>query len=108
MGLLKEKVAIGFDSCSAFKFLKAVDFDKQFETYIEPCESTLFSSYWNVDAEFFPCSFMEGEGKWKDGIKLNDVESFDKDLWNSNRVKEFRNNVIECRSCKQSCVYYKI
>ncbi len=105
---LSKKVAIGFDSCSAFKFMKAVNDDKQYEPYIEPCESSLFSSYFNVEAEFFPCSFMEGEAEWKEGIKLEDIDNFNKDLWNNEKVVNFRNRVIDCRSCKQSCVHYNI
>jgi hypothetical protein len=105
---LSENVAIGFDSCGAVKFLNAVGNDSEYEQYIEPCESTLFSSYWNVKGEFFPCSFMEGETDWKDGIKLDEVEDFSNDLWNSERVIEFRNRVIKCRECKQSCVHYEI
>ena len=105
---LSTKVPIGFDSCGAFKFLKAVGNDSEYEQYIEPCESTLFSSYFNVKGEFFPCSFMEGETDWEDGIKLEDVEDFSNDLWNNERVIEFRNRVIKCRECKQSCVHYEI
>jgi len=105
---LSNNVPIGFDSCGAFKFLKAVGNDSQYEQYIEPCESSLFSSYFNVKGEFFPCSFMEGESDWKEGIKLNEVDNFLNDLWNSERVIEFRNKVIKCRECKQSCVHYEI
>ena len=36
---LSQKVPIGFDSCGAFKFLKAVGNDSEYEQYIEPCES---------------------------------------------------------------------
>ncbi|MHA1989293.1 MAG: radical SAM protein, partial [Promethearchaeota archaeon] len=67
---LSNNVAIGFDSCSAFKFLRSVGNDSKYETYIEPCESSLFSSYFNVKGDFYPCSFMEGEENWEDGIKL--------------------------------------
>ena len=105
---LSRNVAIGFDSCSAFKFLKSVGNDSHYETYIEPCESGLFSSYFNVKGEFFPCSFMEGESNWKDGIKLEDVDNFLNDLWHNERVIKFRNDVIKCRKCKKSCVYYEI
>jgi len=105
---LKRNVPIGFDSCTAFKFMKAVDYDKKYEPYVEPCESSLFSSYFNVKGEFFPCSFMEGEADWKKGIKLEDVTDFNKDLWNNKKVVDFRNKVIDCRSCKQSCAHYEI
>jgi len=105
---LGKDVPIGFDSCSAFKFMKAVNDDPKYAPYIEPCESSLFSSYFNVKGEFFPCSFMEGEAEWKEGIKLDDVDNFSKDLWFNDRVVNFRDRVIACRSCKQSCVHYDI
>ena len=105
---LSNNVAIGFDSCGAFKFLRSVGNDSKYEKYIEPCESSLFSSYFNVKGDFYPCSFMEGEADWKDGIKLNEVDNFLNDLWNNERVVEFRNKVIGCRNCKQSCVHYDI
>ena len=105
---INKGVPIGFDSCSAFKFMESVDNDKKYEPYIEPCESSLFSSYFNVKGDFYPCSFMEGEADWKEGIKLEDINNFLKDLWHNKKVVDFRNKVIACRSCKQSCVHYKI
>jgi radical SAM protein with 4Fe4S-binding SPASM domain len=105
---LSNNVAIGFDSCGAFKFLRSVGNDSEYEKYIEPCESSLFSSYFNVKGDFYPCSFMEGEADWKDGIKLDEVDNFLNDLWNNKRVVEFRNKVIKCRECKQSCLHYEI
>jgi hypothetical protein len=51
---------------------------------------------------------MEGEENWEDGIKLEDVDNFFTDLWNNERVADFRNKVINCRNCKQSCVHYDI
>ena len=53
------KVGIGFDSCSAPKFLKAVEDCEAFEAYkvlAEPCESFSFSIYVNQRGEVTPCS----------------------------------------------------
>ena len=109
---LDMSIGIGFDSCSAQKFLLAVkDHEnyEQFETLSEPCESTLFSSYFNTKGEFFPCSFIEGTKGWETGINIiNNGSEFLKDLWNEDRTKEFRAKTIKCRECKISCPVYEI
>jgi hypothetical protein len=93
----------GFDSCSAFTFLKSVKGSPN-ENYLkqiaEPCESTKFSAYINTFGEFFPCSFMEREGDWQKGIDVLNCSDFLKDVWFNPRTVEFRNHSIEC--CKLS------
>jgi hypothetical protein len=103
---LQKNVNIGFDSCSAQKAFKA-DINKQFSTFIEPCESTLFSSYVNVEGEFFPCSFIEGTEGWKNGISLLDAKSMD-EVWHSSRTYAFRKDVLGCRDCSKACPVYTI
>lgn len=108
---IRREVSIGFDSCSAFKFLKAVEDHpqyKQFEMMSEPCESSLFSSYINVKGEYFPCSFMEGEGDWEEGLSVVSCNDFLKDIWNSEKNIKFKHKVINCRDCKRSCNHYDI
>ena len=108
---LKEEIPFGFDSCGAQKFIKAIEGHEKEEMLLqmaEPCESTLFSSYWNADAEFFPCSFMEGTEGWEKGIPLDEIENFGKDLWNHERVTNFREKVMQCRECAQGCPVYEI
>ena len=110
---LSNKIGIGFDSCSAPKFLNSVKDDKdykRYETIAEPCESTLFSSYFNVEGKFFPCSFTEGTDGWEEGIDIISDENSDflKDLWYNERTKEFRNNTIKCRECSKACSIYEI
>jgi len=97
----KKKARIGFDSCSANAFLKTIkdrpDY-KQLEMMVEPCESSLFSVYCNVDGEFFPCSFAEECTGWKKGLKLK--KDFLKDIWNNERLISFRKqNIGNCRKC---------
>jgi len=101
------KVPIGFDSCSAPSFLRAVeerDNFKSLEQLAEPCESDCFSSYVNVDGMFFHCSFTEGQDGWE-GVNIVECQNFLKDVWNSDEVKKFRNSLLEkekengCRSC---------
>ena len=104
---LERKINIGFDSCSGRKFEKAIkhreDF-KQLMTYVDPCESTLFSAYVNVFGEFYPCSFTEGTEKWKTGVEIIGKD-FIKEVWNSHRVSNFRKILLEHQ---RSCPIYKI
>lgn len=89
-------ISFGFDSCSANSFNKVTD--NKFKTFSEPCESTLFSAYFNVDGKFFPCSFCEGEKGWEQGLELK--EDFLKDIWYNEKTIEFRKNLLKgCRNC---------
>lgn len=45
--------------------------------YVEPCEICRFSSYVNVDGEYFPCSFVEGLPGWEHGINVLDIQNED-------------------------------
>lgn len=95
---IQNNINIGFDSCSAYKFLKSIKgykyFDKMYQ-YVEPCESTLFSIYVNYRGEAFPCSFSEDNGEWKKGIDIVSAESFTRDIWLNSRIVNFRNKLIE-------------
>jgi hypothetical protein len=90
----------GFDSCSANRFLAAAPEVwseaevSRMETMVEPCESGCFSSYINVDAEFYPCSFMEGSGDWETGIPVLEYDNF-LDVWNHERTLEFRRKLLD-------------
>lgn len=107
----ERNIGIGFDSCSAKTFLAAMKDHPRFEEFCqlsESCESTLFSSYINLNGEFYPCSFTEGEGEWVDGIDVTAVENFDRDVWNHPKVVKFREANIattdericgDCRAC---------
>lgn len=110
---LENNVPIGFDSCSAMKFMKAVNDDPKYAQYIEPCESTRFSLYINVKGEFYPCSFLEkidveNGGQWSEGINVLEADNFVKDVWNNEKTKMFRNKCINCVHGKISCSHYEI
>ena len=101
-------INFGMDSCSAGKMLKMIQSDpslEKFLTVIEPCESTLMSSYINVDGEFFPCSFTECAEEWQTGIDVVNCDDFVKDVWNHPRTEKFRNNLL---NCKRFCPLYNI
>jgi radical SAM protein with 4Fe4S-binding SPASM domain len=96
---------LGFDSCSVPNVLRS--YTKDISAIVDPCESTLFSFYCNVNGEFFPCSFAEGEGKWKQGISINEIKTL-KDLWYHNRIIDFRNNLLHSTDKCSSCTNKKI
>jgi len=90
-------VAYGFDSCTAPLYLEAIQGHpryEQLEQCVEPCESGLFSSYVNVDGDFYACSFCEGEQEWKTGINVFDYENFNQ-LWHSPRLGEWRKRLLD-------------
>ncbi len=82
-------IPLGFDSCSAHKFLNAIKEHpdkKNLEMMVEPCESASFSLYTNVDGKYYPCSFAESG----EGVDLVNCDNFD-EVWNNN---PFRHNLI--------------
>ena len=96
-------IPIGFDSCSCFSYLKAIEDEENYDLlsqYAEPCESTMFSIYVNSHCEVSPCSFSENEIRdngenWTSGINLLEIEDFNKDVWFNDRIVHFRNNLLK-------------
>lgn len=123
----QHKINIGFDSCSAPVYLQGAMLNemnqkneikseeeiaskmKRLATFVEPCESGLFSLYCNVDGLFYPCSFIEDEKGWEQGLELK--SNFLKDIWYHPRMVEWRNTLLKttencnclfqnnCRTC---------
>ena len=87
---------IGFDSCSAPLYLEAIkdlpELDRT-KIFVEPCESSLFSSYINCKGEFYACSFCEGEGMWKTGISVLDRPFLS--VWNHAQTNKFREILLQ-------------
>jgi len=76
---------------------------------VEPCEACQFSSYFDCYGNYFPCSFMEREGEWENGIALKDIHGI-KDVWYENRVIDWRNESIKnikCLGCNK-CHFYNV
>ena len=112
-------ISIGMDSCTAPLMLKYCEQNNQDKIIasIEPCESTLFSIYINVDSQVFPCSFAEGTAGWEKGMDIREHENFLKDIWLSERLSGWRNGLLKssskCVNCKvskhcRSCPIYDI
>lgn len=116
-------ISYGSDSCGANRLMESLKayYDgkengealyKRVLGCVEPCESTLYSTFVNVKGELFPCSFMEGEEGWKEGIDLkNDkYKNFTTQVWNHPRVLEWRQNAIRCINCNgcNQCPHYEI
>jgi MoaA/NifB/PqqE/SkfB family radical SAM enzyme len=112
---MDKEVGIGFDSCSAPLFLKAMEGDENytmFEQLAEPCESTCFSVYINTDGVMYPCSFLESTSF--QGIDVVEAEVFEKDVWNSPEVQTWREKLLAtakdgivpgCRQCPEYDLY---
>lgn len=101
------KIPLGFDSCSCCKFQKCLSKEQldQYSMLCEPCESSLFSSFVNVNGDFFPCSFMDGAEKWQTGINVATCEDFVKDVWMNERVIEWRKTLL---ANGRACPVYEI
>jgi hypothetical protein len=99
----ERKIRYGFDSCSANLYIESIKGAKDFErlrTFVEPCESGLFSSYINYKGEFFVCSFSENEDEWKEGLDVLNCQNFLDDIWNHPRLLSWRERLIKNnRSC---------
>jgi len=97
-------INFGFDSCSAKAYLKAIEDHpdrKRLETYVEPCESMMFSAYIDVNAKLYACSFLENRGMWLDGIDVLEYNDFMK-IWNSPKVNEWRKTLLKTgRGCPE-------
>lgn len=105
---IDHNIPMGFDSCSANKFLTSVKDSPDYQKYeqcVEPCESGCFSSYINTQGLFFPCSFVEGEGEWVVGLDAVNCDNFVNDIWNHTRTKRFRSKLMEL---DRNCPYFNI
>jgi radical SAM protein with 4Fe4S-binding SPASM domain len=102
----ENEIPLGFDSCSAPKFLDWLGRQEmtdrarqQLEQQVEPCESGLFSAYINVDGVFYPCSFVEQSDVFGDGLPVGQFDTFE-ELWQHDRMKEWREMLLgNCRNC---------
>ena len=104
--LIDSGIRYGFDSCAAVNLLDCLktnypEYHDKVVEMIEPCESSLFSSYINVDGVFFPCSFAEHK---VGGIDLKSVNKFT-DIWNDVRTEEFRTRLL---NNNRSCPLYNL
>lgn len=109
---IDNNVRIGFDSCSSFKFFRSLDENKKItedfrnKMYecVEPCESSVYSSYINTEGKYFPCSFSENVDGWE-GIDVVNCNNFIDDVWYNPKTVEFRTKLL---NCKRDCPLYKI
>jgi hypothetical protein len=105
---LENKIGVGFDSCSCPKFLASVqdrpDYAK-LSMVSEPCESSCFSFFINVEGKGFPCSFAEKTEGWEEGMDIIDSKDFIRDVWNNERMVSFRDSLLRCH---RNCPLYQI
>ena len=103
-------IRIGFDSCSASNFVKAVKDKPNFEQLnqmVDSCESTLFSYYIDVHGKGFPCSFSVGTSGLK-GVNVLKAKNFINDVWNHPETTFFRTRLLankDCNGCRKCPIY---
>lgn len=108
----EHEIRFGMDSCSQKKFVNSIkeckDFDK-LVTLTDPCESTCFSSYINVEGLMYPCSFCENSKSFPTGIDIAKCENFIKDAWMSESIKKWRSHLLKSRKTSSSgCPVYDV
>jgi len=109
---LEHNIDFGMDSCGAKKFLDSVKdhpLYEKFKVIAEPCESTNFSQYIDVEGDFYPCSFCENIEGWGKGIDVEACGDFMEDVWYDKRVVDFRvalnSNCHNCHKARECPIY---
>lgn len=100
---LDNRIGLGFDSCSQSKFEKAVRDRPNYDQLIQlsdPCESTAFSVYINVEGNMYSCSFCEKSPSFPDGIDVTKAEDFIRDVWNHEKTQQWRQAMLDKRAAK--------
>lgn len=98
-------ISFGFDSCSATNVIKWYESQNRGDMvkYCEPCESSMFSSYINVNGMYHHCSFCESLPGYT-GVNVNECNHFT-DIWLGNEIENYRNPV---ERCSDSCAYFNL
>lgn len=110
---LDNHIGLGFDSCNSKRALDVIG--ESVKDSVIPCEASLESSYISYRGYYYPCSFMEGVGDWKEGISLKEInspEEFLDKVWNNPKTLEFKKQLLattthNCHGCRE-CPYYEI
>lgn len=109
---LDNRIGLGFDSCSQHKFEKAVRGRPNYKELIQlsdPCESTAFSVYINVEGNMYSCSFCEKAPSFPVGVSVVESEDFIRDVWNHEKTAAWRQNMLDKRSCGSfGCPVYDV
>ena len=107
------RIRLGFDSCSSAKALEAFDFDENIAKCVISCEAARESSYINVNGEYYPCSFCEGEKSWEEGIDVlqcSTEKDFVEKIWNHPKTLKFLeklNNTTDRHDCRH-CPMFEV
>jgi len=109
---------IGFDSCSVpmlYHMLSAQKDIEMLNVLAEPCESSLFSYYIDVDCMGYPCSFCKNHVEPVCIDVENEKYDFLRNTWYHMNTNEFRSKSIHstdnCKKCAHKthcrrCVVY--
>lgn len=105
-------IPIGFDSCSCGKFEESVRGHENYKELMimsEPCESTLFSQYINVEGKFYSCSFCENAESFPEGLDVVNCNDFVKDIWFHPKTVAWRKHLLDIRATGNlSCPVYEV
>lgn len=105
---LENNIGVGYDSCGSYKFLQSIkDIEKynELETYVEKCESSIYSGYINSSGNFSYCSFLDDK---EQGLSVVDCNNFYNEIWFDERTKKFREKAINGRKSNRGCSVYDI
>lgn len=112
---IKNNISIGSDSCGSgalYQVYKDLGLENAVKDVIISCESFgVESAYINVDGKFYPCSFAEGEGEWKEGIDVLNCNDFIQDVWLNPLLDKYRKISIcnkDCNGCRKCLIYPKV
>ena len=103
-GIIEFSVSSIFNSNYKTVYVEETEFEL-FDMIGEACESTLFSSYINVDGNFYPCSFTENEKGWETGISVVEATDFN-EVWFNSRTVAFRDKLLNMQR-KCDCPFTK-
>jgi len=100
---INNNIRIGFDSCGSMKFLNSIKDrknNKDLETFVEPCEAAIYSSYIDVTGSYYPCSFATNTPDWDEGLSIIECNDFLKDIWFNEKTINFKKRLLDCgRNC---------
>lgn len=102
---IQSGISFGCDSCSAKRLmdiLKGYPNFKKISQSIDPCESSCFSFYCDVDGNALPCSFSSGLVDPMDATQGDFLK-----IWNDSKTQAFRQRLLStkdkndmgCREC---------
>lgn len=106
---LDNDIKFGFDICCSHRFSAFVkkypNQNLNIPTIYDYCDSSRFSGYTNTLGEYCPCSFIEGNGMWKNSPNVFDCHNFIDEIWNGDMQEMYRSILL---GKNNHCLYYNV